>query len=128
MSETTKKTSTPKSTTNKDSKTSTKSPTTVKSNKSTTKNSTVKSKNSTVKKENKKDSTENKVTVLINDTKKIIIKNKSYLIIILLLFPFGFLFAIQNRKSYLTAIIYLIATILSIIIYFTLYNFFYYYS
>ncbi len=86
---------------------------------------TTKSKTSKAKTNEKKD---NKVAIFFRDLKKLIIKNKLKLIIITFAFPFGFLFAIQNRKSYLLAIIYLITTILSIIVYFTLYNFLYYYS
>lgn len=72
--------------------------------------------------------TTQKENTIIKDTKKHFIANKIKLFIVFLAFPFGFLFALQNRKSYSVAIIYLLCTILSIILYYTIYNFLYFYS
>ncbi len=111
---------TKKSTTTKDKSLKTTTDTTVKKVSKTSSKPT--------KTKEKKTTKEKKENTIIPDTKKYIINNKITLLITLLAFPFGFLFTIQNRKSYHLAIIFFITTILSMILYFTLYNFLYYYS
>lgn len=80
------------------------------------------------KKTNTTSKKEKKQNTVISDTKKYFSTNKIKLLIVLIAFPFGFFFALQNRKSYLVAIIYLLSTTLSIVLYFTIYNFLYFYS